>query len=86
MAQALADNEKSWELWLRRAGLNVCAAQAVAIELAMPDGSPRMGVRHGLGAFVNMPAQERIARFEGVLGGRRVLERASRVLDEKWQE
>jgi hypothetical protein len=38
----------------------------------------------GIRAFVRMDPQERIQRFEGLLGGRRVLNRVNQVLEQKW--
>ncbi|KAL2070508.1 hypothetical protein VTL71DRAFT_13534 [Oculimacula yallundae] len=85
--ELLAD-ETYWELFLRRAGLNAFAAQAVISILKAPDGvdagSPSKIGHFGLTAFVEMGTQERIARF-GSICGHRVLSRVSAVLDAKWQ-
>ncbi|KAF2239876.1 hypothetical protein EV356DRAFT_571965 [Viridothelium virens] len=70
--------ETLWEGWLRRAGMNAFAAQAVLGELRAHPEKVELG--DGLGAFVRMGREERIRRFEGILGGRRVLERVGRVL------
>ena len=88
----LLQDETLWEVFLRRAGMNAFAAQVILSELkapldATPDESREMNERkvdYGLTAFVKMSLQERIARFELLLGGRRVLERVSRVLDARW--
>ncbi|KAL9088450.1 MAG: hypothetical protein Q9165_006174 [Trypethelium subeluteriae] len=74
--------ETLWEGWLRRAGMNAFAAQAVLGELRVDLEKGELG--GGLAAFVKMGRDERIRRFEGMLGGRRVLERVSRVLDTRW--
>lgn len=88
----LLQDETSWELVLRKAGMNAFAAQIILAELKAPElpydtetnfdqGS---GV-FGLTAFVQMPLPERIARFETVFGGRRLLCRVSRVMDARWR-
>jgi hypothetical protein len=38
----------------------------------------------GIRAFIRMDPQERILRFESLLGGRRVLNRVTKVLEQKW--
>lgn len=38
----------------------------------------------GIRAFIRMDPQERIQRFESLLGGRRVLNRVHKVLEQKW--
>ncbi len=83
----LLEDETLWELFLRRAGMNAYAAQAVIAELKEPDGVEVDGSKAGLfgiTAFVEMGQEERIARFERLLGGRRVLQRVGRVLDANW--
>ncbi|MCJ1399854.1 hypothetical protein MMC11_003057 [Xylographa trunciseda] len=130
----LQQDETTWELFLRRAGLNAFAAQAVLAALRPPtlsrewvelsaggtssasgtglvNGTSRMNgasrasgsgrasesrgwtVRDqhgeestlwGLAAFVRMGAEERARRFEGLLGGRGLLERVGRVVDGRW--
>ena len=95
----LLQDETSWELFLRRAGLNAFAAQEIlaALKPRSDDGddgvvggdSPMMegreSVEFGLTAFVSMGAEERTRRFEGLLGGTRVLRRVSERLDAVWQ-
>lgn len=81
----LLELETIWELFLRRAGLNVYAAQAVVSQLkplGLDDetGQPE---KHGLGAFVTMTRAERLHRF-GQLISPRVLERVSAAVDEVW--
>lgn len=77
--------ETLWEVFLRRAGLNVYAAQVVASQLKPPslDGEMAQQGMHGLGAFVTMTRAERLRRF-GQLVGPRVLERVSATIDEVW--
>jgi hypothetical protein len=38
----------------------------------------------GIRAFVRMSPEERVAKFEGVLGGRRVLQRVNKILQKQW--
>ena len=84
----LVEVETVWERFLRRAGLNAYAAQAVLAELKnLDDGvmvDEREGGSYGLPAFVRMGREERTRRFEVLLGGRKVLERVGKVFDSKW--
>ena len=81
----LIQDETSWELFLRRAGMNAFAAQAILAELKAPEQIEGVIPQdYGLGAFVKMSVKERFARFETLLGGRQLLARVSRVLDAKW--
>lgn len=85
----LLQDETLWEVFLRRAGMNAFAAQAILATLKAPDQNEidlaeTPGSNFGLTAFVKMSVQERFARFETLLGGRRLLGRVSRVLDARW--
>ena len=85
----LLQDETLWEVFLRRAGLNAFAAQAILATLKAPDQNEidtagTQGNDFGLPAFIKMSVQERFARFETLLGGRRLLGRVSRVLDARW--
>ncbi|KAK7738840.1 hypothetical protein SLS63_002177 [Diaporthe eres] len=82
----LLEVETLWELWLRRAGFNVYAAQVVAGQLKVPktDIETKRG-HHGLAAFVTMTRNERMRRF-GPMVGPRVLERVSQAVDELWNK
>jgi hypothetical protein len=84
----LLQEETMWERWLRIAGLNAYAAQAVLVQLKIPDGAGGIAVmaqeRFGLPAFVEMSAQERVERFAEVLGGAMVLGRVSEGIDGGW--
>ena len=85
----LLQDETLWEVFLRRAGMNAFAAQAILATLKAPDQSEseaagKQRTDFGLTAFTKMSVQERFARFETLLGGRRLLGRVSRVLEERW--
>ncbi|KAL2044333.1 hypothetical protein N7G274_003038 [Stereocaulon virgatum] len=83
----LLQDETQWEVFLRRAGMNAFAAQAILGKLKAPSGGEGGvvdGVDFGLTAFVKMSLEERLVRFETLLGGRRVLKRVSNVLDARW--
>lgn len=82
----LIEVETLWELWLRRAGFNVYAAQMVAGQLKVPktEAGTKPG-HHGLAAFTTMTRNERMRRF-GPMIGQRVLERVSQAVDEIWNK
>ncbi|KAH7355140.1 hypothetical protein BKA65DRAFT_394896 [Rhexocercosporidium sp. MPI-PUGE-AT-0058] len=84
----LLTDETFWELFLRRAGLNAFAAQAVVAALKAPngvdEGSPSKAGLFGLAAFVEMGVENRLARF-GYICGHRVLARVSAVIDARWE-
>ncbi|KAM0717194.1 hypothetical protein Q7P37_007046 [Cladosporium fusiforme] len=95
----LLQDETMWERWLRVAGFNAFAAQAILGLLKLRDASSSsasdslsssmaMGLRSsmpfGLAAFVRMGVEERVERFAPVLGGDGVLRRLSRVIDGPW--
>lgn len=86
----LLQEETLWEIFLRQAGLNAFAAQAILAKLKGPEtGDIEMGPRDsvvyfGLAAFIRMSLQERVHRFERLLGGRNLTERVSKVLDAQW--
>lgn len=74
----LLEDETLWELFLRDAGLNAFAAQAVLREVREYNGK-----RGGLPAFLAMDASVREDRFSAIVGNR-VLRRVSRRLDGAW--
>lgn len=83
---SLIEAETLWELWLRRAGFNVYAAQMVAGQLKVPKAETDTNQgHHGLGAFTTMTRNERMRRF-GPMVGPRVLERVSQAVDEIWNK
>lgn len=87
----LLQGETLWEVFLRRAGMNAFAAQAILGELKPPENgasgsnarSHALG-RFGLSAFIKMSLRERLTRFKPILGGDGVLTRVSTVLDSRW--
>jgi hypothetical protein len=68
--------ETTWERFLRLAGMNVYGAQVLIATLK--------GSGQGLVEFLQMTEEERIQRYGAFFGGRRVLQRVSAVLDQKW--
>ena len=64
--------------------MNAFAAQAVLTELKASEGRP--SPEFGLPAFVKMSADQRVKRFEQLLGGRKVLLQVSANLDAQWQD
>lgn len=89
LLEALLEVETLWELFLRRAGFNVFAAQVVASQMKSSVSSragcatTAVSTPQGLSGFVTMTRAERMRRF-GQLVGPRVLERVSCVVDEVW--
>ena len=87
----LLQDETQWEIFLRRAGMNAFAAQAVLAELKVPEHIEKAGPaddldlsNYGLTAFIKMGIDERIRRFEQLLGGQQLLRRVSKRLDACW--
>ncbi|KAI6357907.1 hypothetical protein MCOR25_007517 [Pyricularia grisea] len=82
----LCQSESHWELFFRRAGMNTFAAQMVCGLLQNPYGTEaaKLFGGSGIAAFVKMSANERAQRYMSVLGGRRVLDRVSEVVDQNW--
>ena len=83
----LLDEETYWELFLRRAGMNVYGAQAVLGSLKTLGDEPAIGgaePAYGLPQFIVMTIEERIVVFEDVFRGRKVLNRVSEAIDEPW--
>lgn len=83
----LLHDETMWERWLRCAGFNAFAAQAVLGRLkgsVVGSSSSLNRESYGLAAFLRMSLRERVERFADVLGGERVLKRVSEVVDGAW--
>ncbi|KAK4494743.1 hypothetical protein PRZ48_014099 [Zasmidium cellare] len=92
----LLREETHWERFLRKAGMNAYAAQAV-IGAMQPKTSapnppsdssqtvsPANAVTAELARFVSMDSEERIQRIGPMMGGDRLLRRVNRVLDAGW--
>ncbi|RKF83864.1 putative nucleoporin nup49 [Golovinomyces cichoracearum] len=83
----ILQDETNWEIFLRRAGLNPFAAQAIIADLKAPNNSTMPGKEEGrfigLVDFVGMSADQRMKRFSHLVG-ERVIERVSRMIDRKW--
>jgi hypothetical protein len=86
----LLQDETMWERWLRVAGMNAYAAQAVLVQLKLSDDDLHGTMvastheRFGLAAFVSMTVEERVERFASTLGGQRVLRRVSESIEGGW--
>jgi len=65
--------------------MNAFAAQLILMELKPPSElTPVSEALYGLPAFVHMTLAQRYERFGRLLGGTKVLSRASAVLDADW--
>ncbi|KAI1470131.1 uncharacterized protein F4812DRAFT_470097 [Daldinia caldariorum] len=81
----LIQEETLWELFLRRAGLNAYAAQAILGQLKAPDDTPEEQTNeYGLSAFIKMAPMERVRAFRSLMGGERVLNRVNEALETQW--
>lgn len=82
----LISEETRWELFLRRAGFNSFAAQAILGIPPEPSAAARVSTAENVGlvAFLKMSVEERIARFEEMFGGSELLKRVSSQLDARW--
>ena len=74
----LNDVESTWEVFLRRAGMNVMAAQVLAGVLFESMGD------EGLTQFLTMSSRERRSAYSQLLGGEKNLSLAGLVLDQAW--
>jgi len=89
-SKLLAD-ETLWERFLRTAGMNAFAAQAILSHLKKPNASvttistkSSSGEPHGLTSFLRMSAEQRHQQFGTILGGERVLDRVNKIVDNVW--
>ncbi|KAK0645122.1 hypothetical protein DIS24_g8202 [Lasiodiplodia hormozganensis] len=86
--EVLKEEEGTWELFLRKAGLNAFAAQVVLARLGKKKGEGgdggAGGGMYGLAAFVAMTPEERRRAFEGVVGSRELLDKVGRRVDGRW--
>ncbi|KAH8900170.1 hypothetical protein GQ53DRAFT_741132 [Thozetella sp. PMI_491] len=84
---AVATETRS-ELFLRRAGMNVYAAQAILGMMRAPPGVPAVGTgrAYGLVAFLKLELDQRMSYFEEMLGGGETLAMVSRTVDKGWED
>ncbi|KAJ4989094.1 hypothetical protein SVAN01_05356 [Stagonosporopsis vannaccii] len=94
----LLPQETTWEVFLRHAGLNPFAAQVILASLKTPTAivlppllnSPATHASQqtiqttGLSTFLLMEQEDRAKQFQASLGGRRILDRVSALLDQRW--
>lgn len=82
----LIPEETLWEIFLRRAGFNVFAAQAILVKLKDQSTATNttVAVDSGLAAFIKMSVEKRVERFESLFGGRGLLIRVGACLDARW--
>lgn len=80
MERLLSSEETLWEVFLRRAGMNVFAAKILSKTLFEQAGIS------GLAAFLTIPVQERVARFAPLLGGEKLLRLTAKTLDRSWAQ
>lgn len=78
----LIEEETLWEVFLRQAGMNAFAAQAVLAEMKLI--AENEGGAWGLREFCLMKAKERLQRFNGCVGGSALLERIGKGFDARW--
>lgn len=77
MKSFLSSQETPWEVFLRRAGMNVFAAKILSKTLFAQAGAS------GLATFLTMPVQERVVRFAPLLG-EKGLRLTAKALDQRW--
>lgn len=82
----LLQDESSWELFLRKAGMDAFAAQVVLKKLNAPESMPTSSTkqRYGLPGFVMMDEAERLKRFGALFGGDKILRKVSMAIDGSW--
>ena len=78
----MLQEETQWEVFLRQAGMNAFAAQAVLSRIKSMQEQLNRGM--GLQAFLLMDAEERNRIFGNLLGGHKVLRNVGKVLDARW--
>ncbi|PNP59284.1 hypothetical protein THARTR1_01030 [Trichoderma harzianum] len=78
LSRFLSSEETPWEIFLRRAGMNIVAAKVLSKTLFEQGGAS------GLAAFLNMPVPERVARFGPLLGGEKGLFLSAKAIDRRW--
>lgn len=78
ISRFLSSEETPWELFLRRAGMNITAAKVLSKTLFEQAGAS------GLALFLKMPLVERVARYGPLLDGEKVLFLTAKALDRIW--
>ncbi|RWA03573.1 hypothetical protein EKO27_g11528 [Xylaria grammica] len=83
----IIQDETKWEIFLRRAGFNAYAAQAILVRLRdrkdnLEGKSDCAG--YGLAAFMTMTDVERMQSFRDLMGGENVLTRVNGILRTRW--
>jgi hypothetical protein len=83
----LLSETSSWEQFLRKAGMDVFAAQVVLIKLKAPDSMPAFTTEqyYGLPAFILLSEAERLRRFGALFGGEKILRKVSMAIDGSWE-
>ena len=80
----LIQDEMPAELFLRRAGFNVFAAQAIIQAVSGNQDQSVQRQAQALSIFVQMSLYEKLARFSRLLGGERMLGRVHSVFEARW--
>jgi hypothetical protein len=82
----LIPEETLWEIFLRRAGFNAFAAQAILAKLKdqRTATSTTTVMDSSLPAFVKMSVERRLEKFEKMFGGSSLLGRVGTCLDARW--
>jgi hypothetical protein len=82
----LLSEPSSWEQFLRKAGMDVFAAQVVLVKLKVPDSMPASTTEqhYGLPAFIMMNEAERLRKFGALFGGEKILRKVSMAIDGSW--
>ncbi|EKJ72603.1 hypothetical protein FPSE_07240 [Fusarium pseudograminearum CS3096] len=78
LGQFLDFRDSQWDVFFRRAGLNICAAQVLTRLLMSEYG------QYGLANFLNMSVSDRISKYGQIMGGKRILSNVSSILDQEW--
>lgn len=83
----LIQDETTWELFLRKAGMDAFAAQAILNKLKAPIPMPTPSTKqfYGLPAFVMMDETERLRLFGALFGGEKILRKVSMAIDGCWK-
>jgi hypothetical protein len=83
----LLSETSSWEMFLRKAGMDVFAAQVVLVKLKVPESTPASTTeqQYGLPAFITMSEAERLRRFGALFGGEKILRKVSMAIDGSWK-